>query len=72
MSVQTALLPVALGCMAAFLLAGCTTTPDETYKASQMTKALDYPPDLVAPTLSPRFSVPPAAAPVEDDSSDDD
>lgn len=42
------------------LLSGCSTTPDETYKKSQMTKALDYPPDLVAPTLNERFAVPQA------------
>jgi len=43
------------------LLSACSTTPDETYKKSQMTKALDYPPDLVAPTINERFSVPQAA-----------
>jgi len=42
------------------LLSACSTTPDETYKKSQMTKALDYPPDLVAPTINERFSVPQA------------
>jgi len=47
--------------MGGILLSGCSTTPDETYKKSQMTKALDYPPDLVAPTINERFSVPQAA-----------
>lgn len=41
-----------------FWLIGCSTTPDETYKKSQMTRSLDYPPDLVAPTVNKRFSVP--------------
>ncbi|MBL1260213.1 MAG: hypothetical protein COB33_006760 [Thiotrichaceae bacterium] len=45
------------------LLSGCTTTPDETYKKSQMTTALDYPPDLVAPAINERFAVPPLAPP---------
>jgi len=56
------------------LLSGCSTTPDETYKKSQMTKALDYPPDLVAPIINERFSVPQAASPkdVEDASSTSD
>lgn len=41
------------------LLVGCETTPDESYKKSQMTRPLDYPPDLVAPVTNERFSVPP-------------
>lgn len=49
----------------ALLLSACSMTPDETYKKSQMTKPLDYPPDLVVPVANKRFSVPsPDTAPV--------
>ncbi len=59
------LLAAAAISLGALLLNGCSTTPDESYKESKMTRPLDYPPDLVAPTLSERFSVPsPDAAPV--------
>jgi len=61
MNARVLLLSAVVFSMGGILLSGCTTTPDETYKKSQMTKALDYPPDLVAPTINERFAVPPAA-----------
>ena len=61
MNARVLLLSAVVFSMGGMLLSGCSTTPDETYKKSQMTKALDYPPDLVAPTINERFAVPPAA-----------
>ncbi|MCF6325277.1 MAG: hypothetical protein L3J89_13320 [Gammaproteobacteria bacterium] len=58
MSLPVLLLSVAMISASALLLNGCSTTPDESYKESQMTRPLDYPPDLVAPTINKRFSVP--------------
>jgi len=47
------------------LLSACSTTPDETYKKSQMTKSLDYPPDLEVPVTNKRFSMPiPGSSPI--------
>lgn len=43
------------------VLSGCSTTPDESYKEAEMEKPLDYPPDLVAPTLNRQFEVPQAS-----------
>jgi len=61
MNVRVLLLSAVVFSVGGMLLSGCSSTPDETYKKSQMTKALDYPPDLVAPTINERFSVPQAA-----------
>jgi uncharacterized lipoprotein len=61
MNARILLLSAVVFSVGGMLLSGCSTTPDETYKKSQMTKALDYPPDLVAPTINERFSVPQAA-----------
>ncbi len=59
------LLSVVMVSVGGLLLSGCSTTPDESYKESEMSKPLDYPPDLVAPVTSKRFSVPsPDAAPI--------
>ncbi len=70
MNMKTALFPAVILSLAVILLTGCSTTPDESYKESQMTKSLDYPPDLVAPTLNQRFSVPQSAPQVDDVASD--
>ncbi len=70
MNVQAVLVPAVILSLVAVLLTGCSTTPDESYKESQMTKRLDYPPDLVAPTINQRFSVPQAAPQLDDVASD--
>ncbi len=62
MNSRILLLSAVVFSLSGMLLSGCSTTPDETYKKSQMTKALDYPPDLVAPILNERFAVPPTDA----------
>ena len=65
MNAPLLLLSAVVFSLGGMLLSGCSTTPDETYKKSQMTKALDYPPDLVAPTINERFSIPsPGSTPV--------
>ncbi len=57
------LLAVTMASVGGLLLSGCSTTPDESYKKSEMSKPLDYPPDLVAPVTNKRFSVPSPDAP---------
>ncbi len=43
---------------AAVLIAGCSSTPDETYLSSQGTRGLEVPPNLSQPVSNPDFLVP--------------
>ncbi len=62
MNLPAQLLSVVTLSVVGLLLSGCTTTPDESYKKAEMTKPLDYPPDLIAPLTSERFAIPAADA----------
>ena len=44
--------------VATLLIAGCSSTPDETYMSSQGTHALEVPPNLSQPVSNPDFLVP--------------
>ena len=47
-----------LGLIGLLALAACSSTPDETYLASQGTAALEIPPNLSQPVSNPEFDIP--------------
>lgn len=44
--------------IALLAFAGCSSTPDDTYQASQGTSAMDIPPDMSQPVSNPEFNIP--------------
>ncbi|MDH5651085.1 MAG: outer membrane protein assembly factor BamC [Gammaproteobacteria bacterium] len=49
---------VILPLVAAFLVVGCSSTPDDTYMYSDTTRPLEVPPDLVMPVANEDYSIP--------------
>lgn len=51
-------LNLSMAYFATLVFAGCSSTPDETYQASQGTHALEIPPNLSQPVSNPEFNIP--------------